>query len=158
MRGCPPVGLLSLVINNFMFCYKYYFVWISILAFLNCLFNVVSSVGLFSNHLPWSVFRCTMYIVTQSTIGFYHSVRGVATQKHVTHDRSECFFHMGIRWHVYVMEQVIKSASLIKQVNNLQSIFWCNTKPSQLNILFSCTCLASYTEKDELHKRLKAQS
>ena len=29
---------------------------------------------------------------------------------------------MGIRWHVYVMEQVMKSVSQIKRVNNLQSI------------------------------------
>ena len=31
-------------------------------------------------------------------------------------------FHMGIRWHVYVTEQVIKSVCWISQMNNLQSI------------------------------------
>ena len=33
-----------------------------------------------------------------------------------------CWFHIGIRRHVYVSEQVSKSVGQIKQVNNLQSI------------------------------------
>ena len=31
-------------------------------------------------------------------------------------------FYMGIRWHIYVTEQVMKSVSQIEQVNNLPSI------------------------------------
>ena len=31
-------------------------------------------------------------------------------------------FHMGIQWHLFVMEQAIKSVSQIKQMNNLQSV------------------------------------
>ena len=42
------------------------------------------------------------------------------------------------------MEQVIKSVIQINWVNNLQRIIGLNTKPSYLNILLSCTCLASY--------------
>ena len=75
-------------------------------------------------------FALNMRYMSEKLSVRYFSLRNEVYGKFTECSFNQTLFHLGIRWHVYVTEQVLKFFSQIKRVNNLQSIIWCNTKPS----------------------------